>query len=460
MPLRILIADDEKAARFGMAKALAQGGYQLLEASDVRSTIETIRAALPDLVFLDLTMPDGDGRSVLRELSGSPGPRCEIVVVTAHDDVQMAVDCLRLGAADYLTKPYEIERVRAIARNCAERHELTERARALQDQLDVRQAFGALVGVSRPMQELYRQIERVAPTPVSVLIRGDTGTGKELIARELHRRSDRAAGPFVAVNCAAIPETLIESELFGHIKGAFTGADAPRTGVFERAGGGTLFLDEIGDMPLPAQAKILRALQERCISPVGSSRVVPVDVRVLSATLQNLDETIAAGRFRQDLYYRIHGVELTVPPLRHRREDIIVLANYFLDRLAARRAGVRRMGSGAAERLLAYAWPGNVRELENVIEAAAVMAPDEELRAADLRIPQAHPGIGTGTFADYMDLPLTEAKEKLLESFERTMIEAALERHDGNVTAASRRLGIHRQSLQQKMTQLGIRRIQ
>jgi DNA-binding NtrC family response regulator len=458
MPICILIADDEKAARFGMAKALAQGGYDLVEAADVRSTVDAIRTRLPDLVFLDLTMPDGDGRAVLRELAPGP-PSCEIVVVTAHDDVQTAVECIRLGAADYLTKPYEIERVRAIARRCAAHREVRDRARALQDRLDDRQALGALVGVSRSMHELFRQVERIAAAPVDVLIRGETGTGKELIARELHRHSGRAGGPFVAVNCAAIPETLIESELFGHVKGAFTGADANRTGCFEQAHGGTLFLDEIGDMPLPAQAKILRALQERAVRPVGSSRVASVDVRVVSATLQDIQRAIAEGHFRQDLYYRVKGIELTVPPLRSRPEDIVLLANYFLDRLAGARPNVPRLSAGAIQGLLAHAWPGNVRELQNCIEVAVVLATGPEIVAADCRIGAAPAGVPQSAFGTLLDLPLTEAKEQLLETFERTAIQAALDRNAGNISAAARQLGIHRQSLQQKLAQLGMRRI-
>jgi DNA-binding NtrC family response regulator len=459
MPLRILIADDEKAARFGMAKALARGGYVLLESADVASTLDAIRTGLPDLVFLDLTMPDGDARCVLRELAAGAGPACEIVVVTAHDDVQSAVECLRLGAADYLTKPYEIERVRAIAQRCAGQRELAQRARALQDRLDHRQAFGALVGVSRPMQELFRQVERIAPAAVDVLIRGETGTGKELIARELHRLSHRAAGPFVAVNTAAIAESLAESELFGHVKGAFTGADANRAGVFEQAAGGTLFLDEVGDMPLPAQAKILRALQERAVRPVGGARTIPVDVRVVTATHMDLGRAIAEGHFRQDLYFRIKGVELHVPPLRARHEDVIVLADWFLTRLGANLPDPPRLAQDAVSRLLAYPWPGNVRELEHVLAAAVAMASGPEIHAADLRLPGPAADRGVPDFAGLLGLPLVEAKEQLVAAFERAAIQTALDRHDGNVSAAARHLGIHRQSLQQKLTVLGIRRV-
>jgi DNA-binding NtrC family response regulator len=457
MPLRILIADDEKAARFGMAKALAHSGYELLEATDIQSTLQALRSALPDLVFLDLTMPDGDGRTVLRERAQQK-QECEVIVVTAHDDLPAAVECMRLGAADYLTKPYEVEHLRAIAARCARRVELERRVDELQGQLDQRQAFGALVGISRPMQDLYRRLERIARAPVDVLLRGETGTGKELIAREIHRLSARAAGPFIAVNCAAIPETLMESELFGHVKGAFTGADSPRVGCFEQAHNGTLFLDEIGDMPAAAQAKILRALQERTVRPLGSSRTVQVDVRIITATLQDLDRSIAEGHFRQDLYYRIKGVELFVPPLRSRHEDILLLANYFLDRLDGKLPTVPRLAADAVDRLLSYSWPGNVRELEHVLTAAATLANATEIRAADLPLHATGRETRRPEFGDLLDLPLTDAKDKLLEVFERTMIQAALDKHDGNISAAARHLGIHRQSLQQKMTQLHLKR--
>jgi DNA-binding NtrC family response regulator len=457
MSLKILIADDERAARFGMAKALAQGGYQIVEAADGREALTAIRTGLPDLVFLDLNMPGLDGQGVLRELAGS-GIGSDIVVVTANDTIHSAVECMKLGAADYITKPYEVEQLRAWARRCARRRELESRVHDLQHQLDAKQAFGALVGISRPMRELYAQMERVARAPVDVLVRGETGTGKELIAREIHRLSARAGGAFVAVNTAAIAGSLAESELFGHVKGAFTGADASRQGCFEQAHGGTLFLDEIGDMPLAAQTKILRALQERVVQPVGSTRTVAVDVRVITATHQDLEQAIAGGHFRQDLYYRIKGVELHVPPLRSRPEDIVLLANYFLSRLTERMPAVPHLTGGAVDRLLTYSWPGNVRELEHVITAAATLASGKEISAADLRLGSAPAVAEEPGLTGLMDLPLTEAKDRLVESFERSRITAALDKHQNNISAAARELGIHRQSLQQKMTQLGITR--
>jgi len=457
MTLKILIADDEQAARFGMARALSQPGYQIIEAADGPAALEAIRTRLPDLVFLDLNMPGLDGRGVLKELA-TDKPPCEIVVVTANDTVQAAIECMKLGATDYITKPFDVEQLRAWARRCAGRLELERRVHELQNQVEDRQAFGALVGMSRAMRDLFVQMERVAPAPVDILIRGETGTGKELIAKEIHRLSPRNAGPFVAVNTAAIAESLAESELFGHVRGAFTGADANRQGFFEQAQGGTLFLDEIGDMPLPAQGKILRTLQERTIQPVGSSRTIAVDVRIIAATHQDLEAAIADGHFREDLYYRIKGVELHVPPLRTRHEDIILLAQFFLNRLTGKLPQVPALATDGVDRLLTYAWPGNVRELDHVVTAAATLAGGTELHAADLRLPASTPSSESSDFSTWMDLPLTEAKEKLVACFERARIMTALEKHQGNVSAAARDLGIHRQSLQQKMAQLGIKR--
>jgi DNA-binding NtrC family response regulator len=365
-----------------------------------------------------------------------------------------------LGAADYLTKPFEIERLRAIARRTADRVALERHVHDLQSQLDEKTAYGAVVGVSRAIRDLFGLMARAGPAPVDVLIRGETGSGKELIARELHRLSPRARGPFVPVNVAAIAETLTESELFGHVRGAFTGAEHDRPGVFSQAHGGTLFLDEIGDMSASAQAKILRVLQDRVVQvqPVGSIERRSVDVRVISATHRNLEEAVAQGLFRQDLYYRIQGVELIVPPLRQRPEDILLLANYFLERYAVR-SGVAacKLSADAAEALLAYPWPGNIRELEHLVTSSAVLGAESMLRAADLRLPNWTSSSGDSfPFHSLAGLPLTEAKAQLVETFERSAIEAALRAHKGNISAAARQLGIHRQSLQQKMTQLRI----
>ncbi len=454
MTIRILIADDEPAARFALARALERGGYEVIEAADGKTALEILRASDPELAFLDLNMPGLDGRAVLRGLSGA-SRRGEIVVVTAIDSVDAAVECMRLGAADYITKPFDVERIRAAAARVARRVALERRVERLESQLDERRGLGGLVGASEAMRRLYGEVERAARAPLDVLIRGETGTGKEIVAREIHILSGRS-GPFVAVNTAAIAE----SELFGHVRGAFTGAENDRAGLFREAHGGTLFLDEIGDMPLGAQAKILRALQERAVQPVGSERTVRVDVRVITATHQDLAEAVKAGHFRQDLLYRVRGIEIAVPPLRARIEDVPALAEHFLARLE-REWGrdAARLSSGALRRLLAHSWPGNVRELEHAVRAAAVLAAGEEIAAEEIRLEGGQEAAADGPdFREFMDLPLTEAKARLGETFERRAIRRALDRHEGNISAAARQLGIHRQSLQQKMEQLGIER--
>jgi len=300
------------------------------------------------------------------------------------------------------------------------------------------------------MRKLSEQINRAAMVSMPVLIRGESGTGKELVARELHMRSNRKRGPFVAVNTAAISASLIESELFGHVKGAFTGADRPREGVFRQAHGGTLFLDEIGDMPAAVQTRLLRVLQESVVQPVGSEESVKVDVRVLSATHQDLEVAIEEKAFRQDLYYRLRGIELSLPPLRQRQEDILLLANAFI--------GIdRRFERRAIEAMIAHSWPGNVRELKQRVESASAMSEGETITALDLGLLGGGANDELPAFKDYFGLPLTEARDRLVEDFERAAIEKALIKTDGNVSAAARMLGIHRQSLQQKISKLGVR---
>lgn len=459
MPLlNILIADDEEPARFALRRALTQPDYQIREAADGLTALAMIRAERPDLVFLDLQMPGTGGLDVLRQL-GAEVKQSEFIILTANDRVATAVECIRLGAADFITKPYEIEQVRAIARRVLQRVQLIQQVEDLQCQLEWQQGCGALVGVSRPMRELFKQMQKAARSSTDLLVRGETGTGKELIAREIHRLSDRAKGPFIAVNTAAIPESLAESELFGHVRGAFTGAEMNRAGVFEQAQGGTLFLDEIGDMPLAAQSKILRVLQERIIQPVGAQNTTPVDVRIISATHQDLEDAIAGGGFRQDLFYRLKGIELRIPPLRSRREDILVLANHFLERWAIQSNSARPdLSPGSIDALLAHNWPGNVRELEQTIIRAATMCDGPGIEAGDLALPISMIAGDEVQFSQYVGMPLVDAKAMVVEALERSLINAALDRATGNISEAARQLGMHRQSLQQKMTHLGIRR--
>ncbi len=449
--MRILVADDEAAARYGMERALRAAGREILEAATGNEALAVIRGKSPDLVFLDINMPERDGLSVLTELRGMPLDSLpEIIVVTAQDSIGVAVECIRKGAADFLSKPFDVDHLRTIVKRSEERLKLKQQVVDLQLQLtESAGRCGSIQGSSKPMHRLFTQIERSARTELPVLIRGESGTGKELIARELHQRSSRVAKPFVAVNTAAISESLVESELFGHVKGAFTGADRPRDGVFRRADGGTLFLDEIGDMPASVQTRLLRVLQEGIVQPVGSEDGIPVDVRVISATHQDLAQAIVDKAFRQDLYFRLKGIELFVPALRDRREDILLLANSFLP-------VDRHLSDDAAAALLTHSWPGNVRELQQMIASTSALCENNRITARDLGLtPQRVEG-DTSTWAVYLDMPLSQARTRLVEDFERAAIEHALMQQAGNISAAARQLGIHRQSLQQKIKQLGM----
>lgn len=449
--MKILIADDEAAARYGMSRALAADGRELIEAEDGSEALSKICELLPDLVFLDLNMPVRDGLWVLDELRRNPLlERPEIIIVTANDSVEQAVECIRRGASDFMTKPFEVEQVRAIARRAQERVRLQQRVQEMQEQLEQQGSQGSILGVSRPVKKLLSMIERAARSELPVLIRGESGTGKELVARELHAMSPRCNGPFIAVNTAAIADSLSESELFGHVRGAFTGADRAREGVFKAASGGTLFLDEIGDMSASVQTRLLRVLQEGLIQPVGATDPVRVDVRIISATHQDLEQAIVDKAFRQDLYFRLKGIELHLPPLRSRQEDILLLARTFL-------GGERYLSAEAVTALLQYAFPGNVRELKQMMQAAAAMTEPGEVTPLDLGLGVAARHENPAIFEPYADLPLAEGRQRLLEDFERFVIGRALEQEQNNISGAARQLGMHRQSLQQKMRQLGIR---
>lgn len=447
--MKILIADDEDAARYGMSRALTAPNRCILEACNGQLALDAIDSEAPDLVFLDLNMPVLDGMQVLRQLQANPATvKPEIIVVTANDTVGQAVECIRCGASDFITKPYDLEHLRAIVRRSEHRVQLQLTVQQLQGQIESGHRFGLMIGASRPMQNLFRQIDRAARTAMPVLIRGESGTGKELVAKELHLRSDRADMPFVAVNTAAIAESLVESELFGHVKGAFTGADQAREGVFRQANGGTLFLDEIGDMPAAVQTRLLRVIQESIIQPVGTEQSFSVDVRIISATHQVLEDAIQQKSFRQDLYYRLKGIELFLPPLRNRQEDILLLAGQFLGEQA-------QLSSDAVAALIAHPWPGNVRELKQMIQSAVAMSDSRQITPADLGlVKQVAMSDENCLFERYLDLPLTEATQMMTKDFERMAIQRALDAESGNVSAAARRLGIHRQSLQQKIKQL------
>src|SRR5918911_2680835 len=384
---RVLVVDDEEAARYGIRRALGGGDYEVGEAGSVEEARAAIASRAPDLMLLDVTLPGESGLDLLRELAAAGEPRPLVIMVTAYGSERMAVEAIKTGAYDYLSKPFEIDELRLVVKNALETVRLRRENLSLRKRIELEGAQrGPITGNSEAMRRVRSMIEKVAETDATVLVRGESGTGKELVARELHERSShRRKGSFVAVNCAALPSELIESELFGHEKGAFTGAAARRRGKFEQADGGTLFLDEIGDMSANVQAKLLRALEERRIERLGGSESIPVDVRIISATHRPLEQEIEQGNFRADLFYRLRVVTIEIAPLRERREDIPPLAATFA-RQAAERHNLpeRTLGREALRQLMEYDWPGNVRELKNVIERAAIMSEGSELHAIDL----------------------------------------------------------------------------
>ncbi|HWN12050.1 MAG TPA: sigma-54 dependent transcriptional regulator [Pyrinomonadaceae bacterium] len=463
--LRLLIVDDEEAARYGMRRALTTFGYNVSEAGSAEEARALLKQFQPDLMLLDVNLPGMSGLDFLRELksAGAEGPL--VIIITAHGSERMAVEAVKSGAYDYLSKPFELDDLRLVIKNAAETVQLRRENLSLRRRIEVeRSQRGAFIGNSAEMQRVRGMIEKVAETDATVLVRGESGTGKELVARELHERNSvRSTGAFVAVNCAALPSELIESELFGHEKGAFTGAAGKRLGKFEQANGGTLFLDEIGDMSSNVQAKLLRALEERKIERLGGNESIPVDVRIVSATHRPLEQEIAAGNFRADLFYRLRVVTIDIPPLRERREDIPLLAETFT-RAAAERYGLplRQVGQSALRRLVDYDWPGNVRELKNTIERAAIMAEGEELRSQDLP-DEITPGteklkpVETDS-TNGLSVPFTAEFREDRKEFERRYISRCLEHTGGNVTKAAEILGMHRQSLQHKLRQLGLGR--
>jgi DNA-binding NtrC family response regulator len=468
---KILIIDDEEAARYGMARALKN--YSVTEAASVEAARQIVSKSRPDLILLDNNLPGASGLDYLRELAASEDA-APVVMITAHGSERTAVEAIKAGAYDYLAKPFEVDELRLVVKNALEASGLRRENERLRAELKAARGVGDLLGASDGMRRIYDLINKVAATDVTVLICGESGTGKELVARAIHDQSaQRRDGTFVAMNCAALPSELIESELFGHEKGAFTGAAGQRKGKFESASGGTIFLDEIGDMSLNTQAKLLRVLEERKVERLGGSHSIPVDVRVISATNRDLAAAVTAEKFRADLYYRLRVVQIDLPPLRQRREDIPLLAGAFLKTYAEKyRLKCVEIGAEAMKRLVAYDWPGNVRELRNAIERSAVLADGGSLRAEDLpdeisakpasqkpadafqRAASAAPDEAT----DVLNIPyLTDFREARRE-FERAYIERVLNETGGNVTRAAERVGMHRQSLQQKLKDLGLTR--
>jgi two-component system response regulator AtoC/two-component system nitrogen regulation response regulator NtrX len=452
----ILIVDDEKAARFGMKLALEKDGYQVVEASDGIGAFDVIKAKSPSLIFLDINMPKINGIQVLEEINQMENPPM-IVIVTAYGSEKVAVDAMKKGAYDYIAKPYEIDDLRLIAKHAFEKLALEEENARLRSEIDRLGSRGKIVGESREMNLLFNKIEKVGPSDVTVLIQGESGSGKELVAKEIHKISSRKNRPMITMNCAALPETLIESELFGHERGAFTGATERRLGKFELADKGTIFLDEIGDMSPNTQAKVLRVLQEQSFERLGGTETLCVDVRLISATHKDLLKEIKEGNFREDLYYRLKVVEILLPPLRNRREDIIILAENFIQYFSEKhRKNVKSISNDAVKIFTKYSWPGNVRELQNVIESAVVMANAETLEINDF--PEEISNSDINRSFDY-NLPFRDAKKIVVDTFERDFVSRKLAENNGNISKTAEALGMHRQSLQQKIKDLNMKQI-
>ena len=461
-----MIVDDEEAARYGMRRALSTFGYNITEAGSAEAARALLKQTEPDLLLLDVNLPGMSGLDFLREVKSSNGNGPLVIIVTAHGSERMAVEAVKAGAHDYLSKPFELDDLRLVIKNAAETVQLRRENYSLRRRIEVeRSQRGALIGNSDAMQKVRAMIEKVAETDATVLVRGESGTGKELVARELHERNSvRRNASFVAVNCAALPSELIESELFGHEKGAFTGAAARREGKFEQADSGTLFLDEIGDMSSNVQAKLLRALEERRIERLGANESIPVDVRIVSATHRPLEQEITNGNFRADLFYRLRVVTVEIAPLRERREDIPLLAETFV-RMAGERYELpqRSLSQAALRRLVEYNWPGNVRELKNTIDRAVIMADGDEIAPKDLpdEITAGMPrnGIVEGeSETDGLRVPFTADFREDRREFERRYITRCLEYTQGNVTRAAEILDMHRQSLQHQLRPLGLGR--
>ena len=442
MPPKILIIDDDSSLRRVLEYNLQQEGYDVWTAAEGESGLRLFAEKSPALVITDLKMPGMGGFQLLSAIK-ERSPATVVIVLTAFGAIDTAVEAMKLGAFDYLTKPFNREELKLTVQKGLQLQGLSEENRLLKEELSGRAEFKSIVGTSRAMEGVFTVVRKVADTEATVLITGESGTGKELVARAIHSGSSRRAAPFIAVNCAAIPRDLLESELFGHVKGAFTGAIRDKEGKFQLADGGTIFLDEVGDLPLELQPKLLRVLQERVVEPLGGTSLQKIDVRVVAATNADLEKGIAEGRFRDDLYYRLSVIPLQLPPLRNRVEDIRLLVRYFCVKFGG--SGVS-FSKEALERLERYAWPGNVRELENTVERLLIMREGDQIGVDEL--PEkicAAPGKPEG---GVLRLP---PEGYPLEQLEREVVLEALTRCDWNQTAAARFLRIPRHTLIYRM---------
>ncbi|MHB9094572.1 MAG: sigma-54-dependent transcriptional regulator [Eubacteriales bacterium] len=448
MEATILIIDDEEHMRWIIGKALAKEGYKTASAADGAEGLAKLAALGPDLVLLDLKLPDESGIDILRAIKREQ-PRIPVIMITAHGTVESAIEAMKIGAVDYISKPFDMEELKIIISRTLEVVELASEVDYLRGELGEKLNTD-LIGKSQAVEEIKKLVAKVADTPATVLIEGESGTGKEVVARLLHLQSSRAAKPFIAVNCSAIPENLLESELFGYEKGAFTGAVSRKKGKFEVASGGTIFLDEIGDVPPHIQVKLLRVLQEKVFERVGGNEVVKMEARIIAATNRNLKKSVREGSFREDLYYRLQVIPVDLPPLRDRKEDIPDLVDYFLRKYDYRRR-IKGFRPDALKIMGSYEWPGNVRELENTVERAVILCGEDFITSGYLPLEMANRVEPAGELL--IDLPEQGIS---LEDLERDLILKALAMSGGNQTKASRLLGITRSALIYRMEKHGI----
>jgi DNA-binding NtrC family response regulator len=448
MKKRILVVEDEDKLRRVLELQLASAGFDVDKAATAEDALKIVDRA--DVVLSDLKLPGMDGLQFLGLIRRQNG-QVPVIMMTAFGSVETAVEAMKAGATDFLLKPFSLDHLMQVVSKAVEVRELRDENRQLKAELGRRYEFDNIIGRSQPMQEIFATIERVAPSRATVLLTGESGVGKDLIARAIHFHSPRHDRPLVKINCTAIPENLMESELFGYEKGAFTGAQTTKPGKFEQADTGTVFLDEIGDVPAVIQVKLLRVLQEREFERLGSNTTRHIDVRLVAATNQDLRAALEQGTFREDLYYRLNVVPINIPPLRERKQDIPFLANHFVHKLAPDTGStVDGITDAATEKLLAYHWPGNVRELENVIERSLVMCTHNQLDAPDIKLeaaprPRAQNG-GPHFLPDGMTL----------DQYEQDLIREALRRADGNKSQAARLLGLTRNALRYRLTQMGL----
>ncbi len=461
MACKILIVDDEKDMLVLLRRIISEKtSHEVTVTDDPLCVTNLLRSNHYDVVVTDLKMPHKDGIHVLETVK-ERDPTTAVIVMTAFGSIESAIEATRKGAFDYITKPFRKERILHLLDQAIKWRQLQRENTYLREKLSGESFFSSFIGNSPAIQRLHGQIDRVAKTSATVLLTGESGTGKELVARLIHLHSLRKDREFVPVDCSTLPESIIESELFGHVRGAFTGAIRDKKGLVEEAGGGTLFLDEIGDLSTPMQVKLLRLLQEGEYKAVGSTAIRKVDIRFVAATNRNLQEKIAKGEFREDLYYRLNVIHLRLPPLRERKEDIPLLAHYFLEKYGTLHGKAVRFAEGTLDYLTERAWPGNVRELENTMERGVIMAQDGVVSPADLFLHEtpspARPSkIDGANHEELFSLPLKEAKDRLIEDFQSRYIHKVLTRHGGNVSHAARELGVKRQYLHRLMKETNI----